>query len=353
MKLIIFVLLLVPFLASAAPGYGVVTLVKGQVEAVNSAGEKRNLKVGDKIFESETIVTQKKSAARLAMMDTNVIEIYPSSNMKIQQYIYNPKEDQKNVNLEVSQGRIKSTVKQKYDNDKNKYNVKTPVIVAGVRGTTFSAEHEPKSQQSRVITFEGNVLVGKRGPDDMVKEFFAVKANQAVSLDAKPESKPEVKELPRIEQEKIKQDDKKEGFEKPVNLEPVKAIEARDTKVNVAPAAAAEQNVSAPPSLKRIQDPASAVGADRPAPSTIIRDSINNRIDEAKAREAIIRNPVNTKEPVLVAPIAPAPNNPDAGAGTIPVTSCSDGFQVINNTCVPIPGTCVSGSLNCSGGSGG
>ncbi|MBC7421766.1 MAG: FecR domain-containing protein [Bdellovibrio sp.] len=236
MKSLFFVLLLIPLLATAAPGFGVVTLVKGTVEAVSAAGQKRTLKTGDKVFESETIITQKMSAARLAMMDTNVIEIYPNSNMKIQQYLYNPKEDQKNVSLEVTQGRIKSTVKQKYDNDKNKYNVKTPVIVAGVRGTTFSTEHE-KSTGSRVVTFEGNVLVGKRGADDTVKEFFAVKANQSVSIDTKSDAKPEVKEVPRIEQEKIKQDDKKEGFEKPVAVAPLEREKVAGAPEKPAPAA--------------------------------------------------------------------------------------------------------------------
>lgn len=310
MKLLIFATFLFPYLALAAPGFGVVTLAKGDVEAINAAGEKRKLKVGDKVFESETIVTEKMSAARLAMMDTNVIEIYPSSSMKIEKYIYNPKEDKKNVSLEITQGRIKSTVKQKYDNEKNKYNVKTPVIVAGVRGTTFSAEHEPKTDQSRVVTFEGNVLVGKRGPDDMVKEFFAVKANQSVSLDTKADSKPEVKEMPRVEQEKIKSEDKKEGFEKPANVPVEKAIEAREVKVNTpAPAAAA------PPQKP---DRAATIGTDKPATATIIQETIGNRIENAKAKEAIIKTPVAPGVPIN--PVI-NPGNP----GTTPGSGGSEG----------------------------
>lgn len=260
MKSIFIIIMLLPLISNAGQGYGVVTLVKGQVEAVNSAGQKRVLKIGDKVFESETVITQKLSAARLAMMDTNIIEIYPSSNLKIQEYTYNPKEDQKNVSLEVLQGRIKSTVKQKYDNDKNKYNVKTPVIVAGVRGTTFSTEHNIGSLQSRVITFEGNVLVGKRGINDAVKEFFSVKANQSISIDQKPSAvAPKVIEVPKVEQEQIKLEDKKEGLT--TRQPPPAANNAVAVAQPTAPAAGTTAVVQQPAQGSTVKDPVQSPSA--------------------------------------------------------------------------------------------
>ncbi len=210
MKLVFILLILFPAI-TFSKGYGIVTVIKGKALVVDSVGVKRDLKKGEKIFETDTVMTSATAVVRLVMMDTNIIDIYPNSKLLIKEYVYNPKEDEKNVKLEVTAGRIKSTVKQKYDNDKNKYNVRTPVIVAGVRGTTFTAEHEIKSGLSRVRTLEGNVMVGRPDAQDQVKEFFSVKANQTIQMDQRTE-KPEVKDVPKIEIEREKEKDKKEGF---------------------------------------------------------------------------------------------------------------------------------------------
>ncbi len=207
-----------------AKSYGIVTLLKGHSEVQTVDGKKSELKKGDKVFESDTVLTSDKSIVRIVMVDTNIIDVYPNSKLLIKEYIYNPKENQKNVRLEVSEGRIKSTVKQKYDNEVNKYNVKTPVVVAGVRGTIFTTEHEKKSGESRITTHEGNVMVGRLEANDQVKEFLSVKANQTVQMDRQT-AKPEVKDLPKPEVEKQKDDDKKNGF---VNSE--KAPEKNEAK---------------------------------------------------------------------------------------------------------------------------
>ena len=333
MKTLFFAFIFIPLISMAGPGFGVVTILRGQVEAITASGEKRALKVGDKVFESETIVTQKMSAVRLAMMDTNVIEIYPNSNMKIQQYVYNPKEDQKNVSLEVNQGRIKSSVKQKYDNDKNKYNVKTPVIVAGVRGTTFSAEHESKSNLSRVVTFEGNVLVGKRGADDTVKEFFAVMANQSINIDSKGSSKPEVKEVPRVEQEKIKKEDKKEGFERPVAIAPEERAKV------------AEKN-----------GPAKSVDSGSPRPGAKNNGAAAPTQDELRARLEEQKNTLNrdlVRPPAVIAPGVrpPIPSTPPAAPAPAPAPAPTTGTIGTTPGTVtnPFPGFCAGGATPVNG----
>lgn len=196
-----------------ANGYGIATLVKGSVQVLTSDGKNKILKRGDKVFETDTIVTASKSVVRVVMIDTNIIDVYPNSKLFIKQYVYSPQEDNKNVRLEVAAGQIKSTVKQKYDNEKNKYNVKTPAIVAGVRGTIFTTEHEIQTGTSRVFTHEGNVLVGRIDAQENVKEFFSVKANQKIQIDRTIE-KPQVIDTPKIEIQKQQTIDKEDGFVK-------------------------------------------------------------------------------------------------------------------------------------------
>jgi len=217
MKLIILLAAFIPAMA-LGKGFGIATVVKGKPMVITEKGEKPLAK-GEKVFESDTIVTSSTSAVRLVMMDKNVIDVYPNSKLLIRAYVYNPKENNKNVDLEVSQGKIKSIVKQKYDNDQNKYNVKTPVIVAGVRGTIFSTEHELKTGKSEVRTLEGHVMVGRLEANQQVKEFFSVLANQKISVDIKTE-KPQVMEVPKVEIEKQQKEDKDKGFTKVNRPEP-------------------------------------------------------------------------------------------------------------------------------------
>jgi hypothetical protein len=213
MKNFIFLLFFFPLFVFAN-GYGIATLVKGSVHILTSDGKNKILKRGDKVFETDTIVTASKSIVRVVMIDTNIIDVYPNSKVLIKQYTYSPQEDNKNVRLEVATGQIKSTVKQKYDNEKNKYNVKTPAIVAGVRGTIFTTEHELQTGTSRVFTHEGNVLVGRIDAQENVKDFFSVKANQKIQIDRTIE-RPQVVEVLKDEIQKQKKSDRDDGFVKP------------------------------------------------------------------------------------------------------------------------------------------
>ncbi len=210
MKFIIFVFLLCPLFAMAK-GFGVVTMVRGKAIQISENGQKSELKKGDKVFETDTITTFATSAVRIVMMDTNIIDIYPNSNLLIKEYVYDPKQDKKNVRLEITVGRVKSTVKQRYDNNRNKYEVKTPVVVAGVRGTVFITEHESESALSRIQTLEGHVMVGRLDAQEQIKEMFSVKANQKIQMDRQTES-PQVQDIPKAELDLQKESDKKDGF---------------------------------------------------------------------------------------------------------------------------------------------
>ena len=78
MKLLLLVLSMLPTLA-LAKGYGVVTLVRGKAIQQTAAGEKKEIKKGDKIFETDTVTTSATAVVRIVMMDTNIIDIYPNS----------------------------------------------------------------------------------------------------------------------------------------------------------------------------------------------------------------------------------------------------------------------------------
>ena len=324
MKKLIFIILSIPLFVFAK-GYGMVTLLKGLSQVQNSEGKLIELKRGDKVYESDTVITSSKSIVRIVMMDTNIIDVYPSSKLLIKEYIFNPKENQKNVRLEVSEGQIKSTVKQKYDNDKNKYNVKTPVVVAGVRGTIFTTSHELKSGESRILTQEGNVMVGRLDANDQVKEFFSVKANQTIQIDKKT-IKPEVKDIPKADVERQKDKDQKEGF---LNIS--KEGDKKEEKAPRLEEKSKNNSVASGVSLdhKNKKDDDGNDGKD--AKDEILKGHkkhqqsqlINNGASEGSGTETQSPPPVvvPVPSPVSTTPHSQPPNSQPAGTGVSPGTA--------------------------------
>jgi hypothetical protein len=140
---------------AAEPMYGLFMIVKGDVsfQAANGAFEKA--KVGVKVYEGATIKTEKDSRAKIVMSDRNVLNISPDSKMVIQKYENSA--TKKEVTLSLEEGKVRVNVEQKYDGNKEKFNLKTPTVVAGVRGTQFLAAYDSVSKTSQIVTFKGSV----------------------------------------------------------------------------------------------------------------------------------------------------------------------------------------------------
>ncbi|MFK8138022.1 MAG: FecR domain-containing protein [Bdellovibrionales bacterium] len=140
---------------------GVFTVVKGKVEILRSGKKKaRKARVGTKVFAKDTIIAAKNSRAKVIMVDKNILNISPESKLELATYEFDKGKNKKKVILNLMYGKVRSTVKQKYDGKKNLYRVKTPSAVAGVRGTDFFVGHNLNTSQSQVVTFEGQVAFG-------------------------------------------------------------------------------------------------------------------------------------------------------------------------------------------------
>lgn len=149
------------FSAQAEKMYGVFMVVKGKVQIQNGAGKNTDAKVGTKIYEGESVVTVVDARAKIVMADRNVLNVSPETTLKIAKY-ENGK-DSKNVELDLSKGKVRTNVEQTYDGEKSKFEIKTPTAVAGVRGTQFMMGFDGKN--TSVVTFKGSVTLATLGPN--------------------------------------------------------------------------------------------------------------------------------------------------------------------------------------------
>jgi FecR protein len=142
------------FVLYANAAQGLFMVVKGDVK-VTSSGNTTAARVGTKVQVGDLVATGKDSRAKIVMTDRNVINVSPETQMKIEEYTST--EQSKNVKLSLLNGKIRNNVEQKYDNDKNKFEVRTPTAVAGVRGTQFITSYSEANKTTEVITLRGSV----------------------------------------------------------------------------------------------------------------------------------------------------------------------------------------------------
>lgn len=210
---------------------GKVTLLRGKVYVVKASQTEKNLlKVGDSVFSSDQLESEVNSAARITMIDNNLIDIYPKSKILISKYIYDSEKNEKNVELKLDYGKVKSTVNQKYDDNKNKFQVQTPTVVAGVRGTIFTTGYDPIKKLSEVVTIKGLVAVEKFADKEFKRPPVLVKPD--FKLEAQNISTPlEVKELPKIEIQKLDSEDKKLGIESDITQHEIQLKNSDQSRV--------------------------------------------------------------------------------------------------------------------------
>jgi len=183
---------------------GVMMVVKGDIK-VTSGGKTESAKVGRKVFSGDAIIAGADSRAKIVMSDRNILNVSPDSKVVIEKYTNDPKSDSRAVELKVEYGKVRAQVEQKYDGEKNKFNIKTPTAVAGVRGTDFITGYSLRTRQTSIVTFSGMVAVGQPGAAGEIKNPVFVRPGQTTNVgDGKPPEPP--KPMPKEDLQNMNQE---------------------------------------------------------------------------------------------------------------------------------------------------
>ncbi|MEK6553745.1 MAG: FecR domain-containing protein, partial [Bdellovibrionota bacterium] len=145
--------------ASVEPRVGIVKELEGQVWIQRKDG-KEILKVGALVSQLDKIETAEKSKVMVQFNDGNSIVITEKSIVELASFNFNEDITKRNTLLNLIKGKVRNNVKQKYTGkEQSFYQVKTPVAVAGVRGTDFivSFGAEKNDLVSNIETIHGEV----------------------------------------------------------------------------------------------------------------------------------------------------------------------------------------------------
>tara|TARA_B110001454_G_C12723330_1_gene436744 strand:- start:35423 stop:36295 length:873 start_codon:yes stop_codon:yes gene_type:complete len=153
--------------------HGIFMVVKGDVEVESKKTGKFKAKVASKVYAGDLVTTGADSRAKIVMSDRNVFNISTDTKMTINKYENDSTTGVKNVEIDLSKGKVRSNVEQKYDGEKSQFMIKTPTAVAGVRGTQFLTSFDPATRRTEIVTFKGAValsLPGSSTPPVIVKK---------------------------------------------------------------------------------------------------------------------------------------------------------------------------------------
>ena len=121
---------------------GRVTHLSGPLLARKADGTTRVLSINSAVEQGDTLVTEKKTYARIKFTDNSEMNMRPGTQVKVAEYSFDqakPKEDKATYNL-VKGGMRAVTGLIGKRGDQNSYKLMTDTAVAGVRGTTYEVK---------------------------------------------------------------------------------------------------------------------------------------------------------------------------------------------------------------------
>ena len=150
--LIILVFLTVPNLSNANTDFiGVIGAAVGEIKNQNN----EILQNGSKIFFGDTIVSKKNANAQILFIDQTVLTLGEDTEMTIDEFIYDPKNNEGSFVSSVKSGTVKFITGQISKNNPEDLEVKVPAGTLGARGTEFVVLAEKNNQSTVVLLGPG------------------------------------------------------------------------------------------------------------------------------------------------------------------------------------------------------
>lgn len=221
----LFVFALPAFSAQLSHPYQVIVVEKisgsaGEVKVFHKNGIMRVLKQKDLVRAGDTVATGASSSVDLRLSDGSVVHLSKNTRYLIKE-IRKEKNGFWSWAFFLTVGKIRALVRTTKKSGFVKFKVHTQTGSIGVRGTDFLLSYSPQSQETKLSTLIGEVLLGPADANFKNASAFQIvgagqtsiisKKKRKVSLPTKSDSK-DVKNLGLILQDmQIKEDAKEKG----------------------------------------------------------------------------------------------------------------------------------------------
>lgn len=135
--------------------------VRGMVTATNDAGETRNLRRGDVIYEGDLIETAARARIRMSFTDGGTYVLRDQTTFEIDEYSFSGQEDgTEQASFSLLQGALEALSGLIGRNNNQNFRLDTPLATIGLRGTEFTINVLPPATPGGLPTVQLSVLGG-------------------------------------------------------------------------------------------------------------------------------------------------------------------------------------------------
>jgi ferric-dicitrate binding protein FerR (iron transport regulator) len=131
------------------PVAGRVISSRGHATRRHSA-EAADLARGSVLYQGDEVQTGEDSALRILLQDDSVLDMAPSTHMRVEAFTYKPKEKTRLAKFTMLLGRLWARVTPSSGDDPS-FSISTPNAVAGVRGTSLVVDFTNGATQVTVV----------------------------------------------------------------------------------------------------------------------------------------------------------------------------------------------------------
>lgn len=118
---------------------GSASAVKNRVEGI-VRGQTRTLSSGSAVYSNELVRTGQESIAELGFVDSTKLSVGPTSEVRLDKFVYDPNKGAGAVALKATRGSLRFVTGVQ---DHDSYSIKTPYATLGVRGTVLEIVVKP------------------------------------------------------------------------------------------------------------------------------------------------------------------------------------------------------------------
>lgn len=176
-----------PAAVNLKPDIGLIEIVVGQAQVKHENEAPRACEKGAKLYESDRIITQENSKVKIKLKTADELHINANSNVLIEQFLHQDSDaknpEAKKTAIKLDFGKIRARIiKQKYNDQDNKFEISTKTAVAGVRGTDFVMSYDEDVKSSQVEMLSGAVEVSAQNSGVSTGEKVFVSAGQSCGV---------------------------------------------------------------------------------------------------------------------------------------------------------------------------
>lgn len=174
---VVFIVSITSVYAVEKPVIGVISAAVGEIYNQNN----KKLNNGDKIYFGDSIIVKDKSNSQILLLDETVMAIGSNSEIKIDEFVYDPKTKDGKILSQIKNGSMKVLTGGVSEKNPANLEIKVPAGTIGTRGTEFQATVDANSTQSKILLIgpgADNTLGLRPGAVEVTNSFGTVLLNQ-------------------------------------------------------------------------------------------------------------------------------------------------------------------------------